>query len=494
MLAAAMAVALGGGCAVNPVSGLPELTFVSHSREQELGDEEARRIAETVGILDDAALVAYVRAVGDRLATGSPRTDVAYRFEVLDMREPNAFALPGGYVYVSRGLLALLNDEDELAGVLGHEIGHVAARHAVRRVTRAVPIAVLTGLGAAVTGIVSPTVGDVVGGIGGAAGALMLAPYSRGQEEEADRIGQDLAAKAGWDPTGLSRALTALEREDATHHDGPRASSFFATHPPLPKRVANTETYADTLHRGAATPIAASPVEFLRKLDGLPVGPRAAEGMFDGETFLHPDLGFHVRFPAGWKTANARTIVGASAPDGHAVIGLEAVGDGDDPTAAFRTFQDEAKVDLSRDTERTTIGGLPAVRTRALAQTDDGRVALDMTWIAYGGRIFRLTGITQAGAADADRPTFQATAESFGPITTAERAGIREAKLRLVPARAGETLGDMIARTNGIWSAEMAAAANALETTDRLPAGHLVKLPILQKYPGGAATGPARTS
>jgi predicted Zn-dependent protease len=143
---------------------------------------------------------------------------------------------------------------------------------------------VLTGLGAAVTGIVSPTVGDLVGGIGDAAGALVLAPYSCGQEEEADRIGQDLAAKAGWDPTGLSRALRTLEREEAAHGEAPRTMSFFATHPPLPRRVAKTEADARALRREAGRPIAATPADFVRKLDDLPIGPRAADGVFDGET------------------------------------------------------------------------------------------------------------------------------------------------------------------------------------------------------------------
>jgi predicted Zn-dependent protease len=118
---------VAGGCAVNPVSGRPEVTLVSEARERELGEDEARRVAETIGLLDDAVLVAYVRAVGERLARGAPRTDVRYTFEVVDTEQPDAFALPGGHVYVSRGLLALTNSEDELAGVLGHEIGHVAA-------------------------------------------------------------------------------------------------------------------------------------------------------------------------------------------------------------------------------------------------------------------------------------------------------------------------------------------------------------------------------
>jgi predicted Zn-dependent protease len=477
-----MAALLASGCAVNPVSGRPELSVVSEARERELGAEEARRVVETMGLLDDAALVAYVRAVGERLVLGLPANDTKYTFSVVDMDQPNAFALPGGYVYVSRGLLALLNSEDELAGVVGHEIGHVAARHAVQRATRAAPLAVLTGLGAAVTGIVSPALGGLVGGIGDVAGALVLAPYSRGQEEEADRVGQELAAKAGWDAAGLSRALRSLEREEALHGGKSRGMSFFATHPPLPRRVADTEGYARTLERGSGTPIARGETAFLRKLEDLPVGPRAADGVFEGETFLHPDLAFHVRFPRGWKTANTRTIVGATAPDEHAVVGLESLGEGSDPEAALRALEREAKVDLSRDAERFTINGLPAVRTHALARSREGPVALDLTWIAYRGKMYRFTGAARPDAADAARPAFRETAKTFGPISTSERARVREARLRIVAARAGETLRDVVARTNATWSVEMAAAANALEPSARLDAGRLVKVPVMQPY------------
>src|SRR5216110_3142734 len=171
--------ALLGACTRNPVSGRPELTLMSAAEERRIGAEQAAEVARTIGLVDDPRLGTYVQEVGRRLAARSPRRDVTYTFAVVDMAEPNAFALPGGPVYVSRGLLVLTNSEDELAGVLGHEIGHVAARHAVRRVTRAAPLAVVTGLGAAVTSIVSPMLGDLVGGIGGVAGAFVLAPYSR---------------------------------------------------------------------------------------------------------------------------------------------------------------------------------------------------------------------------------------------------------------------------------------------------------------------------
>ncbi|HSV09096.1 MAG TPA: M48 family metalloprotease [Candidatus Binatus sp.] len=472
---------LVAGCALNPVTGRPEMVLVSQAKERELGEAEAKRVAETIGLVDDAALTAYVGSVGERLARFSP-LDVPYTFQVVDMEEPNAFALPGGYVYVSRGILALMNTEDELAGVLGHEVGHVAARHAVRRVSQAAPLAVVTGVTAAVTGIVSPTLGGLVGGVGNAANALILAPYSREQEREADRIGQDLAAQAGWDPAGLSRSLQALERDEALEGEGERAMSFFATHPPLPRRVAETEEHAKTLQRGPAAPIAGTRTEFLYRLDGLPIGPRPADGVFQGEMFLHPDLDFHLRFPTGWKTVNARTLVGASAPDGRAVVGLEVAGSGNDPATAMRALEQEAKVDLASHAERLTIGDLPAMHATARARTRDGVVVLDLTWIALGGRIYRITGATPVAGAEALRPVFRDTAASLGPLTATERASIRETRLRLVQARAGESLEALLTRAHGKWSAEMAAVANGLDATTPLQEGQLIKVPVERPY------------
>jgi len=469
------------GCALNPVSGHPEVVLVSQEKERELGEAEAKRVAETIGLFDDGALTTYVRSVGERLARFSP-LQVPYTFQVVDMEEPNAFALPGGYVYVSRGILALMNTEDELAGVLGHEIGHVAARHAVRRVSQAARLAVVTGVTAAVTGIVSPTLGGLVGGVGSAANALILAPYSREQEREADRIGQDLAAQAGYDPAGLSRSLLALERWTALEGEGERAMSFFATHPPLPSRVADTEAYAKTLQRGPAALIAGTRTEFLYRLDGLPIGPLPSDGVFQGETFLQPDLGFHLRFPTGWKTVNARTLVGASAPDGRAVVGLEVAGSGNDPATAMRSLEQEAKVDLASSAERLTIGDLPAMHATARARTRDGVVALDLTWIALAERIYRITGATPVGSADALRPVFRDTAASFGPLTAAERSSIRETRLRLVQARGGESLAALLTRTNGKWSAEMAAVANGLDAATPLEQGMLIKVPVERPY------------
>jgi predicted Zn-dependent protease len=290
-----------------------------------------------------------------------------------------------------------------------------------------------------------------------------------------------MTARAGWDPAGISRSLRTLEREEALHGDAPRAMSFFATHPPLPRRVADTRDRAGELTAGLAGN-SASPASFLRRLEGLPVGPRAADGVFEGSLFLHPTLDFHVRFPVGWQTVNERSIVGAVAPDHGAAIGLELVGNGDDPEAPLRDLERQTGTSLSHGAERFAIGGLPAVRTAAVARTRNGPIAVDLTWIAFGGQLYRVTGITRPTSLEAVRPLFGRTAGSFGAVTAEERASIHETRLRLVTARDGESLGGLLTRAHSAWSPEVAAVANGVDAAAPLAPGRLVKVAVVRPY------------
>jgi len=317
---------------------------------------------------------------------------------------------------------------------------------------------------------------------------LVFAPYSREQEREADRLGQQIAASAGWDPAALSRALYTLEREEALQPQGTRRPSFLDTHPATPERVANTTEYAKTLTRAARATTALSAAEFLKHLDGLVVGAGAAAGVVDGQDFLHPDLNLFLRFPVDWRVQNGRAQIASAPPDGSAVILLQVVESGNDPLSGARALEKAAGTSLSSRAERFTVNELPAARTRVSADADQGKVGIDFVWIAHGGHVFQIAGITALRRIEQYGPTFDTVAKSFRPLQPTERAGITETRLRLINGRPGEQLSALAARGKSSWSAEMLAIANGLDASQPLEGDQLIKVAVAEPYRGAGKT------
>lgn len=473
--------ALGAVATVGCVSGPRRMSggsMVSSERERALGREAAGEVERTTGLVKDARVTGYVHDVGARLIRGAAAQDGDWTFGVLDDDELNAFSLPGGYVYVSRGLLALLNTENELAGVMAHEVGHVVAHHGVRRATAATPFALLFGVPAAALGVVSPDLGALVAGAGKLAGGIVLSPYSREQEREADRLGMELAAGAGWDPAGLPAALQTLARADQLLGHDPNRSSFFSTHPAIAERVIDTGRAAGAIPRGSGAPIARTRAAFLARLDGLVVGRNPANGVFVDRRFLHPDLGFAWDVPAGWRSGNTPEAAVASEPDERAVLLLQMVGQGPDPVAGARA--DGLREEIVRRLERLQIDGLPAARVIA----DSGRARLDLTWIAHDGHIYRIAGVSRVGEFERFRKAFVQSAASFRPTDDADRRRVAVVRLRSAAARDGESLTALIRRAGGIWNAEQTAIANGIEVNSRLEPGGPIKVPVRETYDG----------
>lgn len=472
-------VTVTAGCAMNPVSGRPELTLISAKQEQALGAEEAKKVEEGMGFADDSGFTPYLNQLGQRLAEHSPRKNVTFQFHIVDMAEPNAFALPGGYIYVSRGLLALTNTEGELAGVVGHEIGHVAGKHAVQRISKQAPLAVVFGLASGITGLVSSTVGDLIGGIGDFTQSAIFSPYSRSQETEADEVGQQIAAEAGWDPIELSTFLGNLEREVTLHEKEPRKPSFFDSHPVTSDRVADTSRHAKSLTRATRDPISPTNEAYLARLNGIVVGPRAANGVFEETAFLHPDLGFFVKFPEKWPHENAPEKIVAVAPKGDAAVVIEIATKGDDPLDGARMLGKAKHIDLVAKAKSLTINGLQAAR--AVVPTD-GRARAEVTWIAHGGLIFQLVAVASSDQFKAFQPEFEAVAGSFHPLSGHERARITETRIRLVTARKGETIEALAARAHSAWRADEVAVINGLAAATLLREGQLLKVAVEERY------------
>ena len=473
------------GCGLIFATGLlaSGCATISPREESALGREAAEEFERVTGLVRAPRIVDYVRRVGDRLVGGAQRRDVAWQFNVADEAEANAFALPGGWVYVTRGLLALLNSEDELAGVLGHEMAHVLERHAVRRVEAATPMTILFGVPAALLGAVSPTVGGLVGGTGRLVSTLALASYNRDQEREADDEGMALAARAGWDPAGLGSFLHTLERTEVLAGKDPNRPRFFSTHPSAPERVARIRTAAGTLPRADVAALAPGRGAFVGRLEGLIVGDNPAHGVFVDSRFVHPELDIAIDMPAGWKTAKSAELAGAvAALDADAAVIVHAVTTGDDPVAGARA-DGLSDAQLKR-LQRAQISSLPAARMRA--DSRDGE-RLSLTWVAHRNRIVRVTGVAPIKVWDRYAPMLERATQSFRALRPADRERVMHSRLQVRRARPGETVAAVLARGGAMWSAAEAAVANGTTVEARLEADWPVKIPVTERYIAGTA-------
>jgi predicted Zn-dependent protease len=477
-----LAATFAAGCYVNPVTNRPQVILTSRDTEKTLGDEEAKKVEATLGIVADPELNAYVAAIGERLAGQAPADGYDFRFQVVDMKEPNAFALPGGHVYVSRGILMLANSEDELAGVIGHEIAHVLGRDSGSRISLGAPLTLATGIGAAATGIVSPVLGHLVGGIGGLTQGLLLSPYDRQQERNADQYGLQLAAAAGWQPQALPEILHSLERYEGLQGESSRALSFFASHPRTPERVRNTAREATAVERSKAAPIAADRAAFLNELDGLVVGDDPSTGFFEGPLFIQPEMQLAVRFPEGWETQNSPHRVVAVAPGGEALAILTHAGEGDDPKAVADAIAAQGGIDSGRF-KTVDVNGLRAVRSGVITGRNGGRpTSLEATWIAHRGNVYQIVCATTPDRLETFHTAFVQTPHSFRPTTRNDLVRVRVERLRIHRARAGETMAGLLKRVGSSWDVDTATVANAVESGTVLADGALVKAAVAETY------------
>lgn len=477
-------VSILSGCAINPVSGLPQPVVTTEAGEIRQGKEAAKEVEKQIGLLQDEKLAAYVDEIGQRLARKSQRSELEFHFAIVEMKEPNAFALPGGYVYVSRGLLTLVNSEDELATVIGHEVGHVAARHSVARQAAnapLVPIRVAAAIGGAATSIVAPGLGRAIAGSGQLPGALALAKFSRGQESEADQLGQDYAAAASWQPKALASFMDTLARETKLEGRDPNRMSFFQSHPTSPSRAKEGLEYAKELKVSPDyQPVAKTHEDFLNRLVGLVIGDAAAEGVFVDQRFIHPDIQFTMEFPADWELINQRNAVVAHPEDESAYVALELAGEGDDPMEAAKAFG--SKHSLSSAPSALTIHGLPAVEAELETGSRSDRDKLHLTWIASDGMIYRIAGMGKKSGWAGLQPLFRETAGSFRLPTKAELAQVTELRVAVVRARSGESLEALMKRSGSELEVKEIAVGNGIQADATLKQGQLIKIAKRVRY------------
>jgi predicted Zn-dependent protease len=291
-----------GSCAVNPVSGGREFMLLSESDEIRLGKQTDLQVRKQYGVYEDQKLNAYLNDLGQRLAGVSHRPNLPYKFEIVDASAVNAFAVPGGYVYFTRGILANLNSEAELAGVMGHEIGHITARHSAQQYSRAQ----LAQLGLVVGGLF---LGDLVSEVGQLGVGMLFLSFSRDNERQADALGVEYASRAGYDAGELAGFFETLERMNPGS-DRSGLPGWFSTHPSPEDRVPAVRKGAGEWQQklGMRDP-KVNRDRYLRQIDGLVYGDDPRQGYVEDGTFYHPGMSFQFPVPAQWKVNNTPSQV-----------------------------------------------------------------------------------------------------------------------------------------------------------------------------------------
>jgi predicted Zn-dependent protease len=446
------------GCAVNPATGKRQLTFISEGQASSLGEESAAAMEKSIGLVDNTALQEYVAGVGARLAAKSEMADAKWSFRTLDDTAVNAFSLPGGHVFVTRGILAHLGSEAQLAGVVGHEIGHVTGKHSIAQMSKAT----LAQLGIGLGGLVSESFKQYGTPLATAGTQVVFLKYGRDDEYEADMLGVRYCARAGYDLNEFPKVFEMLDR--VTKQGGSRSPEWLSTHPAPANRI---ERIREHIAKAEPTGHTIDDKKFLRQLEGLAYGPDPRQGYFKDTRFIHPVLGFEVTFPAGWKTANSAEAVAAQSPAEDALLQLS--------VAAAAT--PEAALDAFLKKEGVTPGTRAAAGASSTFQiaAEGGALGGVASFMTHEGKVYGLIGAAKAEQVAAATPMFEATRASFGPVKDAALRKVEPKRLAIVEVTKATTLAELYPTLKATVPVEEIAFINGLEAGSKLAPGQLVK-------------------
>lgn len=460
-------VLLAAACATNPVTGRSQLSLVSESQEIEMGRGELARARQETGFIADANLEQYVANIGKQMAAASERPNLPWEFHVLDDPMVNAFAAPGGFVFVTRGILTYLNSEAELAAVLGHEIGHVTAKHTVAMISQQQ----LAQVGLVAGSIAAPSAaGGIAGQIAGAATSLYFLKFSRNDESQADQLGHRYSLMQGYDVREMPNTFRTLERLGAASGRG-STPGFLSTHPDPGSRIQKTQAWADTVSNPSR--LHADRDRFLNRVDGLVFGADPEQGYFEGGYFLHPTLRFRFAVPQGWQTLNQLTQVVMAEPNGQAQITLSP-SQQTSASAAAQTFLAQQGV-TSAGGQRTTVNGLPAVAADFTATTQQNQTLRGtVLFVEYGGSVYQFLGLALASSWSQQGGAINQALRSFGPTPAGQRFQQRK-YVKVVTLSRNTSVATLAQQSNGAISAQQLAIINGVADGASIQAGRRVK-------------------
>lgn len=445
------------------------------SLDKKLGAEYALLVEQEMGLYQHDSLYKLINAVGQKLVSRIKNNPFEYKFFLADSPAPNAFALPGGYIYLTRGILPLIQTEDELAGIMAHEIIHVAERHSVKQMKKGLLGSILQVPGNLINAVTGTRLGNIINAPIALTTNAFISKYSRGHEKDADAYGIQLAASAGYNPNALADALERLSKGIELITGKAEKKDYFSDHPFTPSRVTNIRGAAPNLSPVKPSPIAKSKERFQENFNGLVYGPNPRQGVFKEDLFIQPDLGFSWRVPQGWSTVNKPSVVGAYTEKGDGLIILslsdteKTIGEIGEEVKGKAEKSSEVTIQFAGD---TIINSFNAYQVRLKSKDVKAEAFVELIWIQFEDKVVQLAGIFTP----ANRTAAHEALCSFRKPSQEELSSIDVFELRFVRSGKSETISQLSERTDNKLDLSLTSLINGVDQAGTLDEKMMVKI------------------
>lgn len=456
-------------CTKDYVTGKSTFNLMSESSEIALGKEADPQIVAEYGLYDDQELTAHLDRIGQSIARVSHRPNIAYTFRVVDSPIVNAFALPGGYVYFTRGILAHFNSEAELAGVLGHEIGHITARHGAEQQSKGQLAQLGLGLGSVLSEEFRQLSGAAQLGI-----SLLFLKFSRNQESESDRLGVEYSTKLGYNAHEMAGFFRTIGR--LSGDEGQSIPSFLSTHPDPGNRETKVHQLADEWQQKVPyTPKNLDRKDYLRLIDGIVYGEDPRQGFVENNVFYHPELRFQFPTPAGWTVVNSPSSVQMMNAEKNAAIEFS-LASGDSPRQAASKFVEGAQAQVVRE-QAVRVHGMTAHEVESQVQSQSSVLHVLSYFIQKDNTIYAFHGYTTTALFSKNAGTFRNVMTGFDQLRN--QAALQKQPQRVRIERS-ERAGDLATVLRGLLMDEKMlkelAILNGMALTDQVKRGDYIKV------------------
>ncbi len=457
-------------CAVNPVTGKKEFMLLTEADEIALGQQTDAEIVQTYGIYEDPELTAYIEGLGKTMSKKTHRPNLPYTFKVLDTPVVNAFAVPGGYVYFTRGILGYLNNEAEFAGVLGHELGHVNARHSAVQYSRAQ----LAQLGLGVGMIFSEKFRQYAG-LAEFGVSMLFLSYSRDNERQADDLGVLYSTLTGYDSNGMATFFTTLERMNPSSESG-SLPEWFSTHPnPVNRIQAVKKKTLEEQRKIPGQSFVLKRDEYLQHVDGIVFGDDPRQGFVEGNAFYHPSLQITFPVPSGWQFSNTPAQVQMISPQENAAIifGMEKASS---PLQASTSFTTNAGAQVA-SSDAITVNGMRAQRVISNITSEEQALRVESFFIEKDGKIFTFHGFTDTASFSTYQTPFVNTMSKFNKLTDPKKLNVKPVQLAVKSQNKAATLRSLLTGYGVAQNKlEEMAILNGMNLEETVPAKTKIKV------------------